>query len=165
MKLSVHLPWAVVVLATGALLTWREMANPVVADVATPVLPAVSASTAQKPLPVATLALAFGFQAPGQPQSSRSDITLKATFVSSQGDARALVKSANGDAIHRVGDRLPGGGVLRRIDVRSIVLWLNGREEVVSLSASASPVFQPSGSTTGSASVSSSSPRLLREVQ
>ncbi|MFV3325194.1 type II secretion system protein N [Pseudomonas sp. NY15372] len=160
-----HLPWAAMVLATGGLLTWREMANPVVTDIATPASLVAPAAAAQKPLPVATLALAFGFQAPGQPQSSRSDITLKATFVSSQGDARALVKSPNGDAIHRVGDRLPGGGVLRRIDVRSIVLWLNGREEVVSLSASASPVFQPAGSTTGAASVSSSSPRLLREVQ
>ncbi|MBF8721137.1 type II secretion system protein N [Pseudomonas guariconensis] len=146
-------------------MTWREMAGPGVASATIATLPVAPASAAEKPLPVATLALAFGFQAPGQPQSSRSDITLKATFVSSQGDARALVKSANGDAIHRVGDRLPGGGVLRRIDVRSIVLWLNGREEVVSLSASASPVFQPSGSTTGAASVSSSSPRLLREVQ
>ncbi|WP_430316902.1 type II secretion system protein N [Pseudomonas sp. p1(2021b)] len=165
MKLSVHLPWAAMVLATGALLIWRDAANPVVADAAAPAVPVAPASAAQKPLPVATLALAFGFQAPGQPQSSRSDITLKATFVSSQGDARALVKSANGDAIYRVGDRLPGGGVLRRIDVRSIVLWVGGREEAVSLSTSSSPVFQATGSAKGAASVSPSSPRLLREVQ
>lgn len=152
------------VLATGALLTWRELANPMLPGAAIPAQPMAPASAVEKPLPVATLALAFGFQAPGQPQSSRADITLKACFVSSQGDARALVKTASGDGLYRVGDRLPGGGVLRRIDVRAIVLWVNGREEVVSLSPGNASVFQPSGSAIGPVSAPQSSPRLLREV-
>ncbi|PYB74742.1 hypothetical protein DMX11_14545 [Pseudomonas sp. LB-090624] len=118
-----------------------------------------------KALPAATVALAFGFKATRPQQSGQADVALKASFVSSQGEARALVKSHDGEAIYRVGDRIPGRGVLRRIDVRSIVLWSEGREEVVSMSAPAPSVFLPAGAAVRPHHTPDPSSRVLREVQ
>ncbi|WP_341783132.1 protein XcpP [Pseudomonas putida] len=165
MKRTSHLIWLACVVATLAWLAWRERTYPVAAP---PVVPAVPVETPQlpaKPLPAATVALAFGFQATRPQQSGQADVALKASFVSSQGEARALVKSHGGEAIYRVGDRIPGRGVLRRIDVRSIVLWSGGREEVVSMSAPAPTVFLPAGAAVRPHHTPAPSSRLLWEVQ
>ncbi|MCY1438254.1 hypothetical protein D9M71_544470 [compost metagenome] len=165
MERSSHLIWLAFALVTLAWLAWRESVYPVGARPVVQAGPPATAALPEKPLSAATLALAFGFQAAGQRQSSKADIALKASFVSSQGDARALVKSQGGEAIYRVGDRLPDHGVLRHINVRSIVLWIDGREEVVSLSSHTPSVFLPMGATTRPRPVSDPSARLLREVQ
>lgn len=165
MKRLSHLVWLAFALVTLAWLAWRESAYSEVSHPVVEVSPVTTVAIPEKPLSAATLALAFGFQAPGQRQSSQADIALKASFVSSQGDARALVKSHGGEAIYRVGDRLPGHGVLRSINVRSIVLWINGREEVVSLSSHAPSVFLPTGAVTHPRPDFVPSARLLREVQ
>ncbi|WP_322365550.1 type II secretion system protein N [Pseudomonas sp. Teo4] len=119
----------------------------------------------EKPLATPALAVAFGFQPAGAPMPSQLDITLKACFVSSHGEARALVAGAGGEAVYRVGDRLPEGGVLRRIENRAITLWFNGREQVVALSGSKSTIFQPSDSRVPASSRGTTTSRLLREVQ
>ncbi|MNM32090.1 hypothetical protein D3C81_426760 [compost metagenome] len=165
MKRSSYLIWLAFALVTLACLVWRESVYPAVAPPVVQVPPVTTAALPDKPLSAATVALAFGFQAPGQRQSSRADIALKASFVSSQGDARALVRSDSGEAIYRVGDRLPNHGVLRQINVRSIVLWIDGREEVVSLSSDIPSVFLPTGAAIRPRPVSDPSARLLREVQ
>lgn len=165
MKRTSYLIWLAFALVTLACLAWRESVYPAVAPPVAQNPPVTKAALQEKPLSVATLALAFGLQTPGQRQASRADIALKASFVSSQGDARALVRSDNGEAIYRVGDRLPGHGVLRQINVRSIVLWTDGREEVVSLSSDTPSVFLPTGAATRLRPVSDPSARLLREVQ
>ncbi|SPO57965.1 conserved protein of unknown function [Pseudomonas sp. JV551A1] len=170
MKRLLQLSWLALPLVTLGGLVWRESASPVgVSHIAArPVVQAPSMATAalpEQPLSAATLALAFGFEVPGRRPSRREDIALKASFVSSDGDARALVKSQSGEVIYRVGDRLPGHGVLRRINVDSIVLWIDGREEVVSLVGNVPSVFLPKGAATRSHHVSNPSPRLLREVQ
>ncbi|MFJ4065519.1 protein XcpP [Pseudomonas sp. NPDC089996] len=165
MKRASHLIWMAFVLVTLAWLAWRENVYPVAAHPLVQPSEVAKAAIPEKPLPAATLALAFGFQAAGPRQPSQADIALKASFVSSQGEARALVKSQSGEAIYRVGDRIPDRGVLRRIDVRSIVLWIDGREEVVSLSAPTPSVFLPTGAATRPHHVPDPSSRLLREVQ
>ncbi|MBK4993881.1 hypothetical protein IAE39_002055 [Pseudomonas sp. S37] len=165
MKRSSHLIWLAFVLKALAWLAWRESVYPVGLPPQVLPPPLATAAVPEKPLPAATLALAFGFQATGPQQSGQADIALKASFVSSQGEARALVKSRSGEAIYRVGDRIPGRGVLRRIDVRSIVLWFEGREEVVSMSAPTANVFLPTGAAARLHPIPDPSPRLLREVQ
>ncbi|QHG67478.2 hypothetical protein [Pseudomonas putida] len=120
---------------------------------------------AQQPLPVATLALAFGYSEPGERVASQAGLVLKACFIPSRGQTRALVGSREGDRFYSVGDRLPGGSVLRRIDVGAITLWVDGREKTLTLSGSRGNVFVQSGSGTVRASAPSDSPRLLREVQ
>ncbi|WJD62409.1 hypothetical protein [Pseudomonas kurunegalensis] len=123
------------------------------------------APTAQKPLPTATLALAFGYSAPVGQAASQAELVLKACFVPSLGHAGALVASREGESLYRVGDRMPGGSVLRRIDVRSITLWDGEREQRLALPGSRANVFVQSGSTPARGPASANSPRLLREVQ
>ena len=164
MKRSSHVIWLALVLVTLAGLIARERLYPLTAP---PLLPASALATAaapEQPFSTTALALAFGFQ-PERQRSSRADITLKACFVSSQGGARALVKSAGGEAVYRVGERIAGHDVLRRIDVRSIVLWVDGREEVVALATPGPSVFLPMGAAPRPRPVSDPSSRLLREVQ
>ncbi|MFK0094387.1 type II secretion system protein N [Pseudomonas sp. NPDC090592] len=123
------------------------------------------AATAQQPLPMASLALAFGYSEPVGQAASQAELVLKACFVSSLGHARALIASREGESLYRVGDRIPGGSVLRRIEVGSITLWDGEREQGLALSGSRANVFVQSGSTHARGSASADSPRLLREVQ
>jgi len=60
-------------------------------------------------------------------------LKLRASFVSSVGDSRALLAGAEGQRIYRVGESLPGGSILRRIESGRVVLWRNGREELLAL--------------------------------
>lgn len=167
MKRPSHVIWLALVLVTLAGLIVRERLYPLAAPRLLPApAPALATAAApEQPFSTTALALAFGFQPVRQRQSSRADITLKACFVSSQGGARALVKSAEGEAVYRVGERIAGHGVLRRIDVRSIVLWVDGREEVVALATPGPSVFLPMGAAPRPRPVSDPSSRLLREVQ
>ena len=157
------LPWVAVPLLAFAFLAVRETTRPMAERVGQEQV--VPASTAQKPLATATLALAFGYSGPGGPAASQAELVLKACFVSSLGHARALVASREGESLYRVGDRIPGGGVLRRIDVRSITLWDGERELNLVLAGSRANVFVQSGSTATRGPASADSPRLLREVQ
>lgn len=138
--------------------TTRPSSEPVAQGHAAPLL------AEQKPLSTAALALAFGYSEPGGPAAKSVDLVLKACFVSSGGHARALVATREGQRLYRVGDRLPSGSVLRRIDARSIALWDGGREQIVALTGS-SNIFVQSGSAVVRSAAPADSPRLLREVQ
>lgn len=164
MKHSSVLSWVAIPLLALVMLAWREatrpdLVEPVAQDSVARVLPA------QQPLPTATLALAFGFSEPGERLASQAGLVLKACFIPSRGQPRALVGSREGDSFYGVGDRLPGGSVLRRIDVGAITLWVEGREEVLTLSGGGANVFAQSGSSAVRVSAHAESPRLLREVQ
>lgn len=163
MKYFSLLSWAAIPVLAIVVLVVRETVRPGLVE------PAgqgnVAALPAQQPLPTATLALAFGYSEPGGQAASQAELVLKACFVSSRGPARALVGSRDGERLYRVGDRLPGGSVVRRIDVRSITLWDGGREQVLALSGSRGNVFVQSGGTTARGPDPADSPRLLREVQ
>lgn len=159
-----HVGWAALPALVAALLLWRE--GQAIAHWQAP-LPVVAADAAepQHPLPVATLALAFGFQAGGAKASTRSDITLKASFVSSLGEARALVSSNAKDGIYRVGDRLPGAGVVRRIEPHTITLWIDGREETLALAGATGTLLRPVAAGSPVQPASTSSLLLLRNPQ
>lgn len=157
------LSWVVAPLLAVAFLVVRETTRPVAERIGQEQV--APASIAQKPLPAATLALAFGYSEPVGQAASQAELVLKACFVSSLGQARALVASREGESLYRVGDRMPGGSVLRRIDVRSITLWDGEREQTLALSGSRASVFVQSGSTPTRGPASADSPRLLREVQ
>ncbi|WP_237142980.1 MULTISPECIES: type II secretion system protein N [Pseudomonas] len=64
---------------------------------------------------------------------SAEPLTLRASFVSSTGLSRALLAGADGERLYQVGDSLPGGSVLRRVEVSRVVLWRKGREELLAL--------------------------------
>lgn len=64
---------------------------------------------------------------------SAEPLTLRASFVSSAGISRALLAGADGERLYQVGESLPGGSVLRRVEVSRVVLWRKGREEVLTL--------------------------------
>ncbi|MCE5975630.1 hypothetical protein [Pseudomonas sp. JR33AA] len=118
-----------------------------------------------KPLSTAALIVAFGFSAPDGQPAGRADLVLKACFIPSRGEARALVGGRDGDALYRVGDRLPDGSVVRRIEVRSITLWDGRVEQSVAMSGNRPGVFLPFGSAAVAGPAPADSPRLLREVQ
>lgn len=157
------LSWVAAPLLAIAFLVVRETTRPMAERVGQEQV--APAPTAQKPLPTATLALAFGYSAPVGQAASQAELVLKACFVPSLGHARALVASREGESLYRVGDRMPGGSVLRRIDVRSITLWDGEREQRLALPGSRTNVFVQSGSTSARGPASANSPRLLREVQ
>ncbi|WP_417695690.1 type II secretion system protein N [Pseudomonas sp.] len=79
---------------------------------------------------------------------SAEPITLQASFVNGGGLSRALLADATGPRIYQVGERLPGGSVLRRVDATHVVLWRNGREERVALQRTGEPFLRrlPPGS-------------------
>ncbi|WP_156340881.1 hypothetical protein [Pseudomonas sp. NBRC 111124] len=156
--------WVAIPLLTLVMLGWREATRP---DVVEPVGQdsVASASPVQEPLPTVTLALAFGFSEPGQRFASQAGLVLKPCFIPSRGQPRALVGGREGDSFYSVGSRLPGGSVLRRIEVGAITLWVDGREETLTLSSDRARVFVQSGSSAVRAPAPSDSPRLLREVQ
>lgn len=117
-----------------------------------------------EPFSSTALVLAFGFNTAEAGSASALQLTLKACFTSSQGEARALVSAGDGDVFYQVGDRLPGGAVLRRIDGQSITLWFNGGEQRVSLAGSASPVFRLIDRAVPTVLVPPPSSHLLRKV-
>ena len=156
--------WVVIPLVTVVILVVREINRPSL-SLAAVQQDGLHAAPAPKPLPTATLALAFGFSEPAVGPPSQIELVLKACFVSSAGQARALIASTEGERLFQVGDRLPGGSVLRRIDVGVITLWVNGREEFLTLPGSHGNVFKQSGRGLSHVPASTDSARLLREVQ
>ncbi|WP_246237671.1 type II secretion system protein N [Pseudomonas akapageensis] len=143
MKMWKGLPWITPVLIAGSLLAWREKAfrDALVTPVHTALTTDRPASI-QQPLAGTAITLAFGLSPPGQATQSAENLKLKACFVSSLGDSRALLADSTTERIYRVGDRLPGGSVLRRIEYQSVVLWRSGREEVLPLVPSGERLFR-----------------------
>ncbi|MPQ66987.1 protein XcpP [Pseudomonas sp. MWU12-2323] len=92
-----------------------------------------AAPAERAPLNHAAVATVMGLAAQGALARSAEPLKLRASFVSSTGDSRALLAGAEGQRIYRVGESLPGGSVLRRIESGRVVLWRNGREELLAL--------------------------------
>lgn len=128
--------------------------------------PAIVAAPPELPAPLNTqaLALAFGLRPAGEPELSQLALTLKASFSSNQGQAWALIGSAEGEAVYRVGDRLPGASVLRSVEPQAITVWFDGREQRLMLVPGAERVLVPSEVASSAARPRVSSPRVLREV-
>lgn len=104
---------------------------PVVAD--SPVAAVAGPSNVQ------AVASVLGLAPAGAHSPSVEPMTLQASFVAAQGLSRALLAGASGARIYRVGERLPSGSVLRRVEANHVTLWRNGREERLALQQGATP--------------------------
>ena len=116
-------------LGYGVHLAWQEglyrqsLAVPAVA----PARPA--SAPAPDPFEPDAIAAVLGLQPQGALASSAEPLELRASLVSSHGASQALLVGSQQARFYRVGERLPGGSVLRRIEVSHVVLWRNNREE------------------------------------
>jgi len=124
----------VIPLGYAGLLLWQEwvLREVIVRESELPVPPAavISARPVLNPAAVATV---LGLGSENAPVRSAEPLTLRASFVSSTGESRALLAGPEGERLYTVGERLPGGSVLRRVDIVQAVLWRNGREELLPL--------------------------------
>ena len=95
----------------------------------------VPVNTVQVPAPLNTLAVAtvLGLTAHGSLLNSAEPLTLRATLIASDGESRALLAGPESERFYRAGERLPGGSLLRRVEPAHVVLWRQGREEVLRL--------------------------------
>ena len=71
----------------------------------------------------------LGLAPEGALAHSAEPLELRASLVSSHGASQALLAGSQQARFYRVGERLPGGSVLRRVEVSHVVLWRNNREE------------------------------------
>ena len=99
------------------------------------VLAPVRASVAPAPEPFkpAAIATVLGLNPQGAWVQSAEAMQLRASFVSTQGPSQAVLAGAQSSRFYSQGDLLPGGSVLRRVEVGHVVLWRNGREERLTL--------------------------------
>ena len=113
----------------GVHLAWQEwlyrqvLAAPVIAPARpAPVL-------ALEPFQPEAIASVLGLAPEGALAHSAEPLELRASLVSSHGASQALLAGSQQARFYRVGERLPGGSVLRRVEVSHVVLWRNNREE------------------------------------
>ena len=127
--------WLALPVGCAVFLAWQErefrehlvLSSP---DIATQVTVPV-----REPLETASIAIVFGLTTEATPQPSAEPLTLQASFVSN-GLSKALLANAQGSRLYQVGERLPGGSVLRRIETHQVALWNKGREELLTLAPS-----------------------------
>jgi len=121
-------------LGYGSYLAWQEQQYRDALN-SVRVLAPISALVAPAPEPFKPEAIAtvLGLNAQNTWVQSAEALQLRASFVSTQGPSQALLAGAQSSRFYSVGDQLPGGSVLRRVEVGHVVLWRNGREERLSL--------------------------------
>jgi type II secretory pathway component PulC len=88
---------------------------------------------------VQAVATVLGLAPAGAHLPSAEPMTLQASFVVTHDLSRALLADTAGARIYRVGERLPSGSVLRRVEADHVTLWRNGREERLALQQEAKP--------------------------
>jgi hypothetical protein len=126
----------------GVFLVWQEwelrerLASPL--PIAVPPAPA----PLREPLVTGAVATVFGLTTQTALPPSAEPLTLQASFVGAGGGSKALLGDAENARFYQVGERLPGGSVLRRVEADQVVLWNNGREEWLKLQPSAPPVLR-----------------------
>jgi hypothetical protein len=150
-------------LGYAVLLIWQEwhfrerLASPplsVTAPTSIPVLVALDATA---------VASVLGLTQETSLLASAEPLTLQASFIFTNGLSRALLADAQSSRMYQVGERLPGGSVLRRVEANQVVLWNKGREERLTLQPSAARFLRRLESP-GETQVSTISTRYLRPV-
>ncbi|MCX2897363.1 type II secretion system protein N [Pseudomonas mandelii] len=127
----------VIPVAYSAFLVWQEWRFR--QSVITPAPAAVSNSTVpgREELDATAVATVLGFTTDATRQASTESLALQASFVITSGLSKALLADSQGARMYQVGDPLPGGSVLRRVEPGQVVLWNKGREELLKLQPSA----------------------------
>ncbi|CAI8941544.1 T2SSC domain-containing protein [Pseudomonas sp. IT-196MI5] len=133
--------WLALPVGYAVFLAWqeREFREHLISrssDIATLAMVPVRGPLERQPFETASIAIVFGLTTEATPQASAEPLTLQASFVSNR-LSKALLANAQGSRLYQVGERLPGGSVLRRIETHQVALWNKGREELLT--------FAPSG--------------------
>ncbi|VVN38374.1 hypothetical protein PS662_05306 [Pseudomonas fluorescens] len=133
----------VIAVGYGAFLAWHEWAYR--KSLAPPLSVAATITPPSPPVPLdpAAVATVLGLTAETTLMPSTEPMTLQASFVLGTGLSKALLADAQGSRMYQVGDQLPGGSVLRRVEASRAVLWNKGREEVLTLKTSAGRFLHP----------------------
>jgi hypothetical protein len=153
----------VVPLVYGAFLGWQEWRYREQLVLPTPVEISRAAPAPPLALDATAVATVLGLTTDADRLPSAEPLTLQASFVVTHGLSRVLLADSQGARIYQVGERLPGGSVLRRIEATHAVLWSKGREELLTLQPPVTGFLQrldPDGKST----VPSASPRFLRPL-
>ncbi|VVN45288.1 hypothetical protein PS862_00402 [Pseudomonas fluorescens] len=122
----------------GAFLAWQEwhfrqsLASPLPIDTAASMTP-----SSRAPIDATAVATVLGLAAETTLLPSAEPLSLQASFILGTGLSKALLADSQGARIYQVGERLPGGSVLRRVESNHVVLWNKGREELLTLQRSA----------------------------
>lgn len=124
--------WLALPVGAAVFLAWQERAFREHLASPLPDIAALETVPVREPLETTSIAIVFGLTTEATPQPSAEPLTLQASFVSS-GLSKALLANAQGSRLYQVGERLPGGSVLRRIETHQVVLWNKGREELLTL--------------------------------
>lgn len=103
---------------------------------------ATTIAPVREPLDAQAVATVFGLTVENTPQPSAEPLTLQASFVVDNGLSKALLADAQGARLYQVGERLPGGSVLRRVEAHQVVLWNKGREELLLLASPATRLLR-----------------------
>jgi hypothetical protein len=127
----------------GAFLAWQEwrfreqLASP---------LPIVTTATttpsSRAPIDTTAVATVLGLTAETTLLPSAEPLSLQASFILGTGLSKALLADSQGARIYQVGERLPGGSVLRRVEAKQVVLWNKGREELLTLQPAAARLLR-----------------------
>jgi len=142
---------AVLPLTYGAYLGWNEWALRTALLQPGAQAPALAEAPPRAPVNPSAIVTVMGLAAPQEGVRSAEPLTLRASFVSSTGHSRALLAGSDGERLYRVGERLPGGSVLRRVEIDQVVLWRQGREELLPLHVTGSRMLQPATTQTHAA--------------
>jgi len=129
--------WALPV-ACAVFLAWQEWAFRHAQRLPLPVAVPLPAAPVPGPLNTTAVATVFGLATHTALQPSAESLTLQATFVADSGLSKALISTAQEARLYRVGEDLPSGSVLRRVEAQHVVLWNKGREELLPLAPPAS---------------------------
>lgn len=122
----------------GALLAWQEWSfRESLASPLPKVTTAITTPSSRAPIDPTAVATVLGLAAETALLPSAEPLTLQASFVLGTGLSKALLADSQGSRIYLVGERLPGGSVLRRVESNHVVLWNKGREELLTLQRSA----------------------------
>lgn len=150
-------------LGYAALLIWQEWHFR--ERLAAPPLPMAAPipGPAHVPLDAGAVASVLGLTQGASLLASAEPLTLQASFVLSGGVSRALLADDQGSRVYQVGERLPGGSVLRRVEANQVVLWNKGREERLTLRPSVARFLRKLESP-GDTQAPAVSTRFLRQV-
>lgn len=129
--------------ACGAFLVWQEWGFRQNIAAAVPPLSTQMTAPPREQLDATAVATVLGFTNDATRQASAEPLTLQASFVNASGLSKALLADSQGSRIYQVGDRLPGGSVLRRVEPGQVVLWNKGREEHLMLQSSDARFLRP----------------------
>jgi hypothetical protein len=123
----------VVPLVYGVFLGWQEWRYRERLVLPTPVQTSRTAPAPRQAFDATAVATVLGLTTGAALLPSAEPLTLQASFVVTHGLSRVLLADSKGARIYQIGERLPGGSVLRRVEPDHAVLWSKGREELLTL--------------------------------